>query len=121
MIRLDRGRIDGMAEVAAWALGRRRRIRVVGDSMAPTLTAGQFVLVDPRGRPEPGRLVVAAHPNQSDVMVVKRVEAITPDGALDLRSDNPAAGTDSRTWGPIPAAALIGTVTLLLDSPSRTL
>jgi nickel-type superoxide dismutase maturation protease len=88
--------------------------------MLPTLTEGQFVLVDEGRAPRQGELVVADHPNQ-DVLVVKRVGAVLDDGRYELCSDNPEAGTDSRTWGPIGPQAVIGTVTLLLDRPSTRL
>ncbi len=120
MIHLDRHKLQGLRETMAWLAGRRRRVRVVGDSMLPTLTEGQFVLVDEGRRPVAGELVVANHPTQ-DILVVKRVEAIQGDGRYELRSDNPEAGTDSRSWGPLEAGAVIGTVTLLLDRPSARL
>lgn len=121
MIGVDRDRLRGMAEAAAWLTGRRRRIRVVGDSMEPTLRAGEFVLVD-RGRaPEVGRLVVARHPERAELLVIKRVAAIEPDGRIALASDNPDAGTDSRSWGPVDVALVEGTVTMVLGSPSKLL
>lgn len=111
----------GMRETAAWLLGRRLRVRVVGRSMEPTLTEGQYVLVD-RGRvPRPGQLAVAHHPDRPDLLVVKRVAEVTEAGRFDLASDNQDAGTDSRTWGPVPAEAIVGAVTLLLDRPSARL
>lgn len=110
-----------MRETAAWLLGRRRRVRVVGRSMEPTLREGQFVLVDERRRPGPGGLALARHPDRDDLLVVKRVASVTGDGRLELASDNPGAGTDSRTWGPVAPEAVLGTVTLLLDRPSAFL
>lgn len=104
----------------AWLAGRRRRVRVVGDSMLPTLAEGQFVLVDERRSPVAGELTLADHPNQ-DILVVKRVGAVLDDGRYELRSDNPDAGTDSRTWGPVGPETIVGTVTLLLDRPSTRL
>ncbi len=89
--------------------------------MAPTLADGEFVLVDPSRSPRVGDLVVAIHPRQplrsdgEDLMVVKRVGGIEPDGRLSLYSDNPEAGTDSRTWGPVDPGLLVGTVTVVLD------
>lgn len=121
MIFLDRHKLRGLGETLAWVTGRRRRVRVVGDSMRPTLTEGQYVLVDPDRRPEPGQLALANHPDRPDLLVVKRVAAVLDDGRYELRSDNVEAGTDSRTWGPVPAEAVVGTVTLLLDRPSTRL
>lgn len=111
----------GMRETAAWMLGRRLRVRVVGRSMEPTLAEGQFVLVDRRRVPAPGELALARHPDRDGLLVVKRVAARTGSGRFELASDNPAAGTDSRTWGPLPAEAVVGTVTLVLDRPSARL
>jgi len=121
VIFLDRHKLAGLRETAAWLAGRRRRVRVAGDSMLPTLAEGQFVLVDPSRRPDIGQLAVADHPTRPDLLVVKRVTAIAEDGGIELGSDNPDAGTDSRTWGPVAPASVIGTVTLLLDRPSADL
>ncbi len=121
MIFLDRHKLLGLRETAAWLAGRRRRVRVAGDSMLPTLAEGQFVLVDASRSPDVGQLTVANHPTRPDLLVVKRVTAIAADGRVELGSDNPAAGTDSRTWGPLSPDSIIGTVTLLLDRPSADL
>ena len=89
--------------------------------MLPTLAEGQFVLVDPGRRPVAGELALAEHPTRTGLLVVKRVRAVDADGRHDLRSDNPAAGTDSRTWGPVDRERVVGVVTLLLDRPSTRL
>ncbi len=110
-----------LRQVGWWAVGRRRRFRVVGPSMEPTLHHGEFVLVDPERRPMPGELALARHPDDPDVLVVKRVAAITVDGSWVLLSDNPEAGTDSRQWGPLAPGAVIGRVSLVLDRPGARL
>ncbi|MEM7082817.1 MAG: nickel-type superoxide dismutase maturation protease [Pseudomonadota bacterium] len=101
-------------EVLLWLLGRRRRFRVVNQSMQPTLQAGGYVLVDPNasahGDLRPGELVVACHPRQPDLIVVKRVAAIQP-GGIVLLSDNPSGSEDSRHFGPVPHALIRGRVT----------
>lgn len=89
--------------------------------MVPTLEPGQFVLVNDGLIPIPGDLVLARHPDQGEILVVKRLGSMTEDGRYVLASDNPAAGTDSRTWGPLAASLIEGTVTLLLDKPSAEL
>lgn len=121
MIRLSTSQLRALREIAAWLIGRRRRIRVAGDSMLPTLEAGQFVLVDRETMPDVTELAVAAHPTEQDVLVIKRVGEIHEDGTFYLVSDNADAGTDSRTWGPIPAESVVGSVTLLLDNPRASL
>lgn len=121
MIFLDRRRVRGLAESLAWLAGRRRRVRVVGESMLPTLAPGQYVLVDQGRVPTRGQLALAQHPDRDGLLVIKRVREVTADGRFELASDNPAAGTDSRTWGPLPPSSIAGTVTLLLDRPSTRL
>ncbi|MEM7322501.1 MAG: nickel-type superoxide dismutase maturation protease [Actinomycetota bacterium] len=111
----DRPQAGLVRETLAWAFGRRKRVRVVGDSMLPTLRPGQFVLVNAELRPAPGDLVLARHPDRDELLVVKRLASITTEGSYELASDNPAAGTDSRTWGPLPADLIEGTITRLLD------
>lgn len=69
----------------------------------------------------PGQLVLAQHPEKADLLVVKRLGAMTDDGRFVLTSDNPDAGTDSRSWGPLGPELIEGTVTLLLDQPSAPL
>jgi len=118
VIYLDRTKLRAVRETAAWLIGRRRRIRVVGDSMLPTLEAGQFVLVDDERAPVPGELALATHPTERGVLVIKRVDRICPDGAFYLVSDNVSEGTDSRTWGAVSGLDVLGTVTLLLDHPA---
>ncbi len=105
----------------AWLVGRRRRIRVVGQSMSPTLADGEFVLIDTARRPQVGELVVSRHPMGSieaddrTLLVIKRVSDFAAGGAVVLQSDNPDAGTDSRTWGPVAPELIVGTVTVVLD------
>ncbi len=100
----------GLVELVLWGLRRRRRYRVKGGSMVPTLAAGDFVLADPKGPISTGTVVVAEHPDGKGLVVVKRVAEVTADG-LDLRGDAPADSTDSRTWGPISPSRVLGTVT----------
>ena len=79
--------------------------------MLPTLVAGTTVLVNPRQRPLADDLVAAWHPQQPDLPIVKRVGWIDDNGRYYLTSDNPAEGTDSRTFGTLSPEQIIGTVT----------
>ncbi len=83
--------------------------------MAPTLPDGAVVLVNPAAYahqgPQAGDFVIAHHPFRTDVTLLKRVAEVQTDGRCVLLSDNPAAGTDSRSFGPIRPTQILGKVT----------
>ncbi len=78
--------------------------------MVPALQPGDHVFVDPSAAYATGDIVVARHPFKAGLMLVKRVGAVGDDGTLELLSDNPVEGTDSRTLGRAPESAVIGRV-----------
>ena len=85
----------------------RRRLDVVevrGRSMSPSLLPGDRLLVV-RARPRPGDVVLAPDPRAPGRELVKRVDWVGASG-IHLRGDNPAASTDARAFGAIPAAAI---------------
>ena len=98
-----------------WLLRRREIKRVTGESMQPTLLPGDVVLVDTRAYvvslPQVGDIVLARHPYQKELLIIKRVADITPESRLVLHSDNPHIGSDSRQFGTIIQQRLIGRVT----------
>jgi len=77
--------------------------------MRPTLEEGDRLLVLRGRRARPGDLVVVPDPRARGRLVVKRVVAASG-GGLTVRGDNPAASTDSRDFGPVPAASVQGRV-----------
>ncbi len=107
-----------LPELALWAVGRRARFRVHGDSMSPALAPGDQILVDlgayRRVRPRPGEVVLARHPYRRDVRLVKRVASVAADGGCELAGDNPDASTDSRGFGALPGELVLGRVVLRL-------
>ena len=107
-----------VAAVLAGALRRVRRLEVVGHSMHPTLEEGDRVLVVRSGRARAGDLVVVPDPRRPDRLVVKRVMVASAAG-LTVRGDNPAASTDSRAIGPVPAATVRGRVVYRYGPPER--
>ncbi len=107
-------------EGGAWLLRRRRRFRVQGPSMLPTLKPGEFVLINPHAVAAIGDLVVGDHPHKP-VQILKRVAGFDEIGNLRLESDNPSEGSDSRHFGPISPDAVHGVVTLSLSSPGKSL
>ncbi|MDQ3881196.1 MAG: nickel-type superoxide dismutase maturation protease [Chloroflexota bacterium] len=97
----------GVAGVLA-ALARRYTslVDVEGQSMAPALMPGDWLIVESlsfrRRPPRAGEVVVAPDPWHPDRELVKRAY---PDdaGGYQLLGDAPAASTDSRVFGSIPA------------------
>jgi len=98
--------------------------RVAGDSMRPTYGDGEVVHVDTGAYrvlpPRPGDVVLARHPFRSGVHLVKRVESVTADGRVVLIGDDPAASTDSRSFGALKREAILGRVTGKAESPRNT-
>nr|WP_279536409.1 S24/S26 family peptidase [Nocardioides ochotonae] len=89
---------------------------VRGASMAPVLAPGDRLLVDHRGRPAPGRVVVARFADGT-VAVKRAVERReTRSGAAGwwLLSDNLAEGVDSRHRGPVAEDDVIAVVRVRL-------
>jgi nickel-type superoxide dismutase maturation protease len=100
------------AALVAWCvavLRRIRRVEVSGDSMRPTLLPGDRLVVLAGRRARPGDLVTLPDPRTPSRLVVKRVTAVS-DRMVMVRGDNPDASTDSRTFGPVPAASIGGRV-----------
>ncbi len=87
------------------------RVAVTGLSMAPGLLPGDWLLVEPLragSPPAKGDLVVVPDPRQPVRLLVKRVIAVGSVGALRLQGDAPDSSTDSRTFGPVDGAAVLG-------------
>ena len=88
------------------------RVAVEGPSMEPTVSAGDWLLVDPdafAGRPPmAGELVLAPDPREPERLLIKRVERVDAGGWLRLVGDAPDASTDSRTFGALEPGAVMG-------------
>ena len=87
-----------------------RRVAVNGDSMRPALEPGDRLLVVrfARLRPKPGDVVAVVDPREPNRVLVKRVDSVDTDGRLRVAGDNPAASTDSRTFGAVDADLVLG-------------
>ncbi len=97
----------GAVAAGAWLLRRLGRVEVFGESMQPTLQPGDRLLVVRTPKARPGQLVAVPDPRQPDRTLIKRVAAISG-GTLTVRGDNPAATTDSRTFGPVGRSTIRG-------------
>ena len=80
---------------------------VEGHSMIPALAPGEYVVVRRGVAPEPGCVVAVRRP---EGLVVKRVTRLTGDGRVWVQGDNDAVTDDSRTYGPVDAADVVGEV-----------
>jgi nickel-type superoxide dismutase maturation protease len=92
------------------------RVAVAEQSMEPAVRPGDWLLVwrglrgDRPPRIRPGQIVIARHPQRSDMMLVKRAGQQQA-GGWWLTSDNSsAAAVDSGQFGAVPTALIEGRV-----------
>lgn len=91
---------------------------VHGDSMLPTLTEGDVLLVRYGVSPRPGQLVVVRLPGRP--VAVKRATRRV-DGGWWVARDNPRVGVDSWLVGEIPDADVLACVWTRVWPPWRRL
>ena len=97
--------MNGSAVPRLWC-----RVVVTGDSMLPGLRPGDCLLVSVRAHVHPGDVVVARRPLVPGLLLVKRAVR-RADGGWWLLSDNAAEGLDdSRVFGVLPDACVVGKV-----------
>jgi nickel-type superoxide dismutase maturation protease len=87
--------------------------------MAPALQPGDRLLLRPPNRLRGGDIVAFADPRDATRTMIKRVR-IVGDAGVEVRGDNPAASTDSRTFGPVARRAIIGRTVYRYAPPERT-
>jgi nickel-type superoxide dismutase maturation protease len=76
--------------------------------MEPALRAGDWIVVSSLSRPpRVGEIVLVRDPRDPEHLMLKRVAAVA-DGACNLLGDRPEDSTDSRTFGPVPLANVLG-------------
>ena len=98
-------------------LKRRRYVRVINESMIPTLSPGDVVILNEgayrRQQPQPNDIVVALHPEPKQPKLIKRVQHVHDDGRLFLISDNATLpeSRDSRFYGLFALDSVVGKIT----------
>ncbi|MDL4771927.1 MULTISPECIES: nickel-type superoxide dismutase maturation protease [Thermomonosporaceae] len=112
-----------VAAAGAIAVAGRRRLRrveVVGESMLPALRPGDWLLVLNRARVSEGDAVVALHPDDPGLLIVKRAAHRTA-GGWWLESDNQRAPgrRDSWDFGAVPDDRVVGRVVARFRPPGR--
>lgn len=95
------------------------RVVVEGGSMRPALEPGDRLLLVRRRTYRPGAVVAVRDPRDGRLLV-KRVAAVAPGGRLVVAGDDPAASTDSRTFGPVERSAVRGQAVHRYAPPGRT-
>lgn len=103
-----------LALFARRVLGRRfARYEVQGRSMLPALAPGDYVIVDygayRQAAPRLGDVVLLRDPRDPRREVVKRIRRVASDHVW-VEGDNPAASTDSRTYGHVSSENVLGRV-----------
>jgi nickel-type superoxide dismutase maturation protease len=109
----------GLIDRLLFMTGRRKAVRVVGDSMRPTLNDGEIVLISRCDMPTVGDIVLAAHPYKQSVSMLKRIAAIDESGRFHLQGDNPGESTDSRTFGSVSIEYIKGKAVARLERNDR--
>ena len=100
-------------EIFYWFIGKRRRFVVSGQSMEPSLSHGDMILIDESVQSiQEEDVVLLQHP-LDDIVLVKRV-IFEEEGRFFVQGDNSKQSTDSRQFGMIPKASIIGLVTVVL-------
>ena len=76
--------------------------------MEPALREGDWIVVSGVGRrPRVGHVVLVRDPREPERLMLKRVAAVA-DGACTVLGDRPEESTDSRNFGPVPLANVLG-------------
>jgi nickel-type superoxide dismutase maturation protease len=89
--------------------GLRKRVRIEGNSMLPTLNNGDEVLVKLTANVKINDIVLVKHPYKQSVKIIKRISQINENGVF-LVGDNPSESSDSRTFGFVPIKNIEGKV-----------
>ncbi len=111
--------LAGITVAAVAALRPVVRVEVGGSSMVPTLLPGDRVVAARTLAPRVGDVAAVADPRAASRLLVKRVVAVHPDGGVEVAGDNPAASTDSRTFGRVAAGGVTGRVVWRYWPPER--
>ena len=88
------------------------RVAVQGDSMLPTLAAGDWLVarrVRSGCRVRSGEVVLLEHPHRAGMLLVKRAVRRTHAGWW-VEGDNRVASEDSRLFGVVPDGLVLGRV-----------
>ena len=98
-------------QIALVLLGQLHKYVCDERSMNPTIADGETVLVDKNAKVfKVGDIVLARHPIELDLQIVKRIERINEKGHYFLVGDNPEDSKDSRHYGAVKREYILGKV-----------
>lgn len=88
--------------------------------MEPALAAGDRLLIVPLLRPRPGQIVAVVDPRDRSRLLVKRVVSVDATRrVVSVEGDNRDASTDSRAFGPVSRAGVVGRAVYRYGPPGR--
>lgn len=100
-----------LKEALAWGLGLRKRFSVTGSSMEPLVRPNDQVLVRTTSSVCAGDVIVLEHPHTGEP-ILKTVATVTG-GKVDVLG-LASVSTDSRDFGAVNGASIIGKLTVIL-------
>ncbi len=88
-----------------------RLLKISGESLAPEFQGGDFVFISKIpflfSSPAKGDVIAFRQPGYG--LLIKRIEAVLPDGSLGVRGTQPDS-VDSRVFGPVRRESILGKV-----------
>ncbi len=81
--------------------------KVEGSSMQPQLRAGDLIFLLKTQKLKVGQIAIAKRPDRPNLLVIKRVKAITKKGYW-LEGDNQSESDDSRIFGEVDKDLILG-------------
>ena len=81
--------------------------KVEGSSMQPQLRAGDLIFLLKTQKLKVGHIAIAKRPDRPNLLVIKRVKAITKKGYW-LEGDNQSESDDSRIFGEVDKDLILG-------------
>ncbi len=95
--------------------GLRKKLKIKGISMQPTLNSGEEFLMNPHAyikrSPQVNDIVVILHPQQPSLRIIKRIAKIEKGDRYFLLGDNLSHSDDSRSFGLIERKQILGKLT----------
>lgn len=90
------------------------RFIVEGNSMLPSYKSGEHLLINKIiykiRSPKRGEVIVARHPKEKNILLLKRINDFVGPTSFVVISDNQDEGTDSRFFGAIKQKDIVGKV-----------